>query len=208
MNKDAFAVTPECTIVWPSIFEPESFKGGEEKYRAVLLIDKTSDLSELKAAITAARALKFPGKDSEFLKTLRYPIRDGSEKAVQDGKPDPTSFFYNRRYLSVNSNFMPQIVDRLDQPILDPKAIYGGCRVVAAVAFFGYDHLGNRGVSCSMRAIMKISDGDPIGGGKLDTGQVFAAYIDKTTPQDMLKKDPALISKLGSYSDAADDISF
>ena len=209
MNKDTFAVTPECTIVYPSIFEPESFKGGEEKYRAVLLIDKTSDLSALKAAIIAARSVKFPGKDSEFFKTLRYPIRDGSERAVdKDNKPDPTSFYHNRRYLSVNSNYMPQIVDKFNQPILDPKAIYGGCRVVVAVTFFGYDRLGNRGVSCSMRAIMKIADGDPIGGGRLDTGQVFAAYIDKTTPQDMLKNDPAFTSKPGSYSDAADDIPY
>jgi hypothetical protein len=46
------------------------FQGGEEKYRAVLLFDKTSDLSALKAAIIAARSVKFPGKDREFLKTL------------------------------------------------------------------------------------------------------------------------------------------
>ena len=184
-------------MVWPSILEPESFKGGEKKFRAVLLIDKTSDLSALKAAIIAARSVKFPGKDSEFFKTLRYPIRDGAEKAVdKDGKPDPKSFYYNRLFMTVKSNFQPQIVDKFNRPILDPKAIYGGCRVVMAVAFTGYDHLGNRGVSCSMRAIIKIADGDPIGGGKLDTGMVFAAYIGKTTP----------ISK--SFPDAADDIPF
>jgi len=209
MNKDTFAVTPECTIVYPSIFEPESFKGGEEKYRAVLLFDKSSDLSALKTAIIAARSLKFPGKDSEFFKTLKYPIRDGSVKAVdKDGKPDPTSFYHDRLFMTVKSDFQPQVVDKSNLPILDPKAIYGGCRVVVAVAFFGYGHLGNYGVSCSMRAIMKIADGDPIGGGRLDTGQVFAAYIDKTTPQDMLRNNPALISKPDFYSDAADNIGF
>lgn len=209
MKKDTFALSPECTIVWPSIFEPESFKGGAEQYRAVLLIDKTADISALKAAIIAARDEKFPGKDNEFFKTLRYPIRDGAEKAVdKDGKLDPTSFFHGCFYLSVKSNFQPQIVDHFNLPIIDPKVIYGGCRVVVLLQFFGYDHLGNRGVSCFMRAVMKIADGSPIGGGRLDTGQVFADYIAKATPQDMLKNDPALISKLGSYSDAADDISF
>jgi hypothetical protein len=110
--------------------------------------------------------------------------------------------------MTVKSDFQPQVVDRSNQPILDPKAIYGGCRVVVAVTFFGYGHLGNHGVSCSMRAIMKIADGDSIGGGRLDTGQVFAAYIDKTTPQDMLRNNPALTSKPDYYSDAADNIGF
>jgi hypothetical protein len=209
MYKDTFAVTPECIIVYPSIFEPESFKGGEEKYRGQLLIDKTADISALKAAIIAAIRMKFPGKDKEFLKTLRHPIRDGAEKAVdKDGKPDPTSFYYNRLFMTVKSDFQPQIVDKFNQPILDPKAIYGGCRVVVAVSFFGYSHLGNHGVSSSMRAIMKIADGDPIGGGRLDTGQVFAAYIDKTIPQDMLRNNPAFASKPDYYSDAADNIGF
>ena len=80
--------------------------------------------------------------------------------------------------------------------------------MVVLLQFFGYDHLGNRGVSCFMRAVMKIADGSPIGGGRLDTGQVFAAYIDKTTPQDMLKNDPAFTNKPDCFSDAADDIPY
>ena len=118
------------------------------------------------------------------------------------------NLFRKRLFMTVKSDFQPQIVDKFNQPILDPKAIYGGCRVVVAVAFFGYGHLGNYGVSCSMRAIIKIADGDPIGGGRLDTGQVFAAYIDKTTPQDMLRNNPAFASKHDYYSDAADNIGF
>ena len=153
MNKKTPTLTPECTIVWPSIFEPESFKGGPEKYRGTLLFEKTADITPLKAAIIAAMRIKFPGKDNEFLKTLRYPIRDGAEKAVgQDGRQDPTSFFHDRLFMTVKSKFQPAIVDKSNQSILDPKAIYRGCRVIVAVAFLGYDHLGNRGVSCSMGA--------------------------------------------------------
>jgi hypothetical protein len=193
MNKETFALTPEVTIVWPAIFEPESFKGGEEKYRAVLLLDQGADLSTLNAAIVAARNIKFPGKDTAFYKALRYPIRDGGEKALTaEGKPDPESFFYGRRFISVKSNFMPQVVDRFNQPITDPKEIYGGCRVVVLLNFYGYDHLGNRGVSCSMRAIMKTADGGPIGGGKIDTGQVFAGLINTVSPAALIQNDPDL----------------
>jgi hypothetical protein len=193
MNKDTFALTPECTIVWPAIFEPESFKGGEEKYRCVLLLDQGADLSAMTAAIVAARDQKFPHKESSFYKALRYPIRDGAEKALDaEGRPDPESFFYGRRYISVKSNYQPQVVDRFNQPITDEREIYGGCRVVVLLAFFGYDTLGNKGVSCSMRAIMKMADGGPIGGGKIDTGQVFAGLINTLSPAALIQNDPDL----------------
>jgi hypothetical protein len=188
MKNDRMAKTPECTILWPAVFEPESFKDGDEKYRAVFLFDEDADLSELDAAILAARDQKFRGKDAAFLSKLNYPYRSGDEKAVDgDGKPDKKSFFYNRQYLSAKSNFQPQVVDKYNQPITNPDLIYGGCRVVALLQFYGYDHLGNRGVSCALLAIMKRDDGPPIGGGKGDTGTAFAGLIEKPASPDVLK---------------------
>jgi len=188
IKNDAYTLTPECTILWPALFEPESFNGSEEKYRCVLLFKADADFTNIKTAIAAAREKKFPGKDREFYQTLRYPLRKGDEKAVdKNGKPDPESLFFGRVYLSAKSDFQPQIVDRFNQPIDDPKILYGGFRVVALLSFYGYEYLGNRGVSCSLRAVMKIADGDPIGGGKVDTGKVFADYIEVVGPSAMLK---------------------
>lgn len=178
--KDTQCVTPECVVLWPSVFEPESFSGGEEKYRCVLLFDKGTDLKPLNQAIMAARDKKFMGKDKTFLKSLRYPIRDGAEKALDlKGNSDPQSFFYERKYLSAKSNYQPQVIDPFNRAIVDPKEIYGGCRVVALLDFYGYDHLGNRGISCSLQALMKKADGTPIGGGKVDTLSAFADHIQK-----------------------------
>jgi hypothetical protein len=180
--------TPECTILWPALFEPESFNGSEKKYRCVLLFEADADFTNIKTAIAAAREKKFPGKDREFYQTLRHPLRKGDEKAVdKNGKPDPESLFFGRVYLSAKSDFQPQIVDRSNQPITDAKLLYGGCRVVALLSFYGYEYLGNRGVSCSLLAVMKTDDGDPLGGGKVDTGKVFADYIKVVDPSARLK---------------------
>jgi hypothetical protein len=192
MNKDTFALTPECVIVWPSLFEPEKFEDGE-KFRAVLLFEQGSDLSALDSAILAARDQKFPGRDPSFYKSLRLPIRNGAEKAIgKDGRPDPESFFYGRRFISAKANFAPQVVDAFNRPITDPKEVYGGCKVIALLAFFGYDKAANKGISCSLRAVMLMGPGNPIGGGKIDTAQVFAGFIKKPSPEALIQNDPDL----------------
>jgi hypothetical protein len=180
MKQDTLALTPEATIVWPDLFEPISFNGGDEQYRATLLIEKDADLTLLVQAINAAARKKFPGQPEQFYKQLRKPIRKGAEKAVDDnGNPAPESFYHNRYFINVKSKYQPHIVNLHNEPITDPNDIYGGCVVRAYLSFFGYDHAGNTGVSCSLRALVKISDGDPIGGGKVNTGAVFASVIQK-----------------------------
>ena len=183
MKTDLLALTPEAIIVWPELFEPSSFNSSDEYYRATLLIEKDSDLAPLEQAINAAALKKFPGQSNEFYQQLRNPIRNGALKAVDDnGNPDLESFYYNRYFMNVKSKYQPQIVNIHGEAITDPGDIYGGCIVRAYLSFFGYTHAGNTGVSCSLRALIKIADGDPIGGGKIDTKAVFADVIkDKPT---------------------------
>lgn len=179
MKQDTLALTPEATIVWPDLFEPISINDSEEQhYRALLLIEKDADLTPLNDAIRAAMQKKFPGQPDDFYQNLRKPVRNGAEKAITDkGDPDTESFYYNRYFINAKSKYQPQIVNVYNEPITDPDDIYGGCIVRAYLSFFGYTHAGNTGVSCSLRALVKIADGAPIGGGKINTGDVFADFI-------------------------------
>jgi hypothetical protein len=178
MKDPAVALTPEAIIVWPHLFEPTSFNDSEEYYRALLLFEKDVDFSTLHAAVRAAALKKFSAINDEDFKNLRKPIRRGSEKAVdKTGGIDKESFYFNRYFINAKSKFQPQIVDIYNAPITDETAIYGGCIVRAYLSFFGYDFAGNLGVSCSLRALIKIDDGDPLGGGKIDTGAAFAGVI-------------------------------
>ena len=104
MKKPTDVTTPDCKIVWPTLFEPESFNGGEPKYSALLLFEKDTDFTLMKAAIRAAAEERFPGQGKEFYKALRRPLRDGKQKAVdKDGSPDPESFYHNRIFMNSKS---------------------------------------------------------------------------------------------------------
>jgi hypothetical protein len=179
MKKDTEAITPQARIVWPALFEPEAFNDSEPYYKALLLFEREADFSEIKAAIAAAARRKFPGQSDDFYKKLRKPIRNGNEKAVKEnGEPDPESFYFNRLFINAKSRYQPQVVNKFNQPITDAAEVYGGCVVSACLSFFGYDYLGNKGVSAGLRAVIKIDDGEPIGGGKIDTGSVFDRFIE------------------------------
>jgi hypothetical protein len=207
-NGNTMALTPECRIVWPNLFEPSSFEDSDEEvYRCMLLFENDADLSVMHTAIKAAAKKKFPGKDKEFYRQLRKPIRDGMEKAVDEhGNSNPDSFYYGRKFMNVKTRFQPQAVDIYNNP-LEPDQMYGGCYVRAYLGFFGYDFRGNKGVSAGLRAVIKLKDGDPIGGGKVDTATVFADVIQerKTVIETGEYKEDTVLAGV-SISPESDDI--
>ena len=50
-------------------------------------------------------------------------------------------------------------------PVIDPDDIYSGCICVASVTAFAYDQAGNKGVSFFLNSVLKLRDGDRLGGG-------------------------------------------
>ena len=172
---------PECTIVYPELFEPSSFKDSAETYKAVFLFDEGTDLSAIEAAIQAAAERKFPNKSAGFYSLLDSPLRDGTEKSRnEDGEIDEGSFYYGRRFINAKTKFRPDVVNIYKEP-LKPDEIYGGCRVRAFLRFFGFEYMGKRGVSSSLGAVVKIADGDPIGGGRVSLEQAFeGVFVDKS----------------------------
>lgn len=179
--QSTLALTPEGIIVWPRLFESESYFGTEtEYYSCVLLFERDADFSDMRSAMQAAAEKKWPGQAADFYKELKKPLRNGLSKAVtRTGETDPNSFFFNRYFMNVKTQFAPPVVDIFNEKITDPGQIYGGCFVRALLSFFGYDRLGNKGISCSLSALIKIRDGAAIGGGKVDTAVAFASIIQK-----------------------------
>ena len=182
MQSKTAARTPEAIIVYPSLFSPESYEGGPEYFKCTLLFEKHADLSELEQAIRAAAERKFPNKSEAFYTvSLRTPIRNGDVKAVtEDGEPDEGSFYYGRKFISCKTKHRPDVVDIRGIRIDDEDIVYGGCKVLAYLSFFGYDHLGNKGVGCTLQAVVKLAEGDPIGGGRVRAVDVFSDIIRQT----------------------------
>jgi len=176
MNDPTLILTPEATLVYPSLFEPSAFKDGEPTYNCTLLIPKAEDIKPLREACRQAAFVKW-GANVQ-MQGLRSPIRDGNQKAIdENGTPDKTNFYYDMVFIHTKSKFEVPVVNVYNETITNESEVYGGCVVRAYLSFFAYDYLGNRGVSAGLRAICKISDGTPLGGGRVDTGEAFKQFI-------------------------------
>jgi hypothetical protein len=169
-------LTPECTLVYPNLFEPSSYKNEEPTYSATFLISKATDIEPLRNAIRAAAATKWG--NNVKLSTLAMPVHDGDEKAIdENGNLNKDNFYYNMHYIRAKSKWQPPIVNIYNDGIIDENEIYGGCIVRAYFAFYGYDFMGKLGIGCGLRAVCKIEDGERLGGGRVDTSDVFSSVI-------------------------------
>lgn len=178
MHDPTIALTPPSTIIYPALFEPESYGNAEPTYKAGFLIDKSEDISGLRNAIKAAAIRKWPSKPSDFYTSLQLPLRNGDSKAVDEsGTPDKTNFYYGKIFFNAKSKWQPQIVNIYNDPITSEDEIYGGCVVRAYIGFYGYDYMGKMGVGSGLRAICKVEDGSPLGGGRVDTATAFEGVL-------------------------------
>lgn len=157
-------ITGTVRLSYAHLFEPFSFNEDQEpKFSVVLLIpkkDKTT-LKKIKAAQQAAlemgKASKFNGKiPANWSNTLR----DGDEEKDLEDNPE----FAGHYFMTVSAKTRPGIVDRDIQPILDSTEVYSGCYARASINAFPYSVSGNKGVSFGLNHIMKVKDGDPLGG--------------------------------------------
>jgi len=185
MQDPTISLTPPCTIVYPELFEPKAFKDNPPKFSATFLIDKAEDMSGLRNAIRAAAMKKWPSNPSDFYTKLNLPLRNGESKAIKDGEIDKTNFYYGKIFFNAKSAWQPQIVNVYNEELKDENEIYGGCIVQAYIGFYAYDYMGKLGVGAGLRAVCKIEDGPPLGGGRVDTATAFNSVIkERETFQD------------------------
>lgn len=147
------------------IFEPRTLEGSDPKYSVTLLIKKSDSftVNKLKAAIAAAQsdyAAKNPGKKAPTKNTLHDGdgVRESGEEFGQECK--------GCWVITASTKTKPIIVDADKLPITDPAEIYSGCYGRAIINAFAYDTHGNRGITFALNGVMKLSDGDPLGGAR------------------------------------------
>jgi hypothetical protein len=167
MSQSRRKTTPPAILSYPHLFTPqEPFRNkngepqGDPKYGAVLVFDKSADLSELKEAVKIAGEEKFGSSFGKMLKAgkIRSPFRqDGEEKGYPEGST----------YINAKSTDQPGVVDRYADPktqrprtITDPNEVYPGAIVKASVTAYGYDVNGNKGVAFALNNIQKWDEGD------------------------------------------------
>lgn len=158
-------VLKNVRLSFPDLFNPKSFQDGDEpKYRASFLIPKEDEkqLAAIEAAVKETAEAKWGKKAESVLKSIRgnankFCFRDGEEKDY-DG-------YAGNMALSANNKARPLVIDRDKTPLTaaDGKP-YAGCYVNATLEVFAYDKPAN-GISCSLKGVQFVKDGDAFGGG-------------------------------------------
>ena len=151
-------------------------QGDEEKYSCTVLVPKTdvNTKARIDAAIEAAKAY---GKDALWggviPPILPTPIHDG------DGvKQDGTSYGDECKghwvfTCSCKTDKKPAVLDTNHNPILDASEIYSGAYAQVCVRFFPYLFGSKKGIGCGLEGVMKVSDGEPLGGGRPSVDEMF-----------------------------------
>ena len=169
-NQATKVITDKVRLSYTHIFEPQSIDGGDEKFSTAILIPKSDKetLRKIKAATDAAKELgksKWPnGKVPVGCKT---PLRDGDEE-----RPDDETYA-GCYFLNATSKNKPGIAKPIGkgadgktkfQAITDSTEVYSGCYAKVSLNFYPFDTKGNRGIAAGLNNVVKVQDGDFLGG--------------------------------------------
>lgn len=147
---------------FPYLFEPRTGDDGTPKYELSILIKKddkdTLDLINkgIEAAKVRGQQEKWGGK---IPKKLTLPLRDGDEKEDLEG-------YENVMFINSRSKLKPNVVDKSGHEIIDPEELYAGCYGSVAISFYPYNSNGNNGVGVCLDNVIKLKEGEHLGGGK------------------------------------------
>lgn len=169
-NNTTKVITGKVRLSYAHIFQPQSINGGDEKYSVSLLIPKEDKetLRKIKAAIEAAKQLgisnKWGGKEPA---NLKLPLRDGDVE-----RPDDDAYA-GHYFLNATSLTKPGIAKPVGktpdgktkfEEITDSTEVYSGCYARVSINFYPFNVNGNKGIAVGLGNIVKVQDGEPLGG--------------------------------------------
>lgn len=154
-------VTGKVRFSYANVWTPTAIDAdATKKYNVSLLIPKsdTVTVDKIKDAIEAACA-DFKSKNNGKLpKNFKMPLRDGDDEREDD------EAYAGHYFVNASSLRQPLVLDADKEEILDKDEFYSGCYGRAVINFYFFDKAGNKGVAAGLNAVMKLKDGEPLGG--------------------------------------------
>lgn len=147
---------------YANVWEPKG-DGEDKKYSVALLILKEDELTinNIKKAMKQAHEdginTKFQGKGLPE-KNIYAVLHDGDEERSDD------PVYKGCYYINASGKTKPEIVDKKRNIIEDTTEFYSGCYGLATLNFYAYNSNGKKGIACGLNNLMKIEDGEPLGG--------------------------------------------
>jgi len=166
-------VTPKGLVCFPNVFTPQEFNG-KTKFNMTLVFDEGEDLSKIEKLIEEKGKEAF-GKWSP--KTMVSALKDGDTK---DEEKYPA--FQGKMFISIASNYMPQLIDMAREPILDEGEFYAGCFARASITAYDWEYMGKKGVSLNLCNVQKMADGKAFGSSKKNAVDEFDAVVSEDSP--------------------------
>lgn len=168
-NQTTKVITGKVRLSYTHIFEPQSIDGGDEKYSTAILIPKSDKetLRKIQAAVNAAVELGKSKWGGKVPANIKKPLRDGDEE-----RPDDEAYA-GHYFLNATSKNKPGIAKPIGkgadgkikfQEITDSTEVYSGCYAKVSLNFYPFDAKGNRGVAAGLNNVVKVQDGDFLGG--------------------------------------------
>lgn len=172
-------ITGKVRLSYANIWEPKEDDNGVEWYSTSILIPK-EDKETLHKIKTVVDALKEEAKakyGGKLPAKFHTPLRDGDEE-----RPDDEAYV-GHYFFNAKSKTKPGIAKPVGrgadgkikfEEITDSTEVYSGCYVKVSVNFYLFDNKGNRGIAAGLNNIVKVQDGEPLGGGRARIEDEFA----------------------------------
>lgn len=151
-------VSPVGRVSYPSVFEPNEYKG-KRSFQLTLLFDKDTDLSEMKEE--AKRVADEKWGAGKRPKNFDNPFRDGDEKEDSPEYAGKIAVRFKR----AEKRGAPQVIDAAKRTITENSGeFYAGCYARVSFTAFAWEEGKDGGVSFGLANIQKVRDGEPFDG--------------------------------------------
>jgi hypothetical protein len=168
-NSDTKVVTGKVRLSYTNVFTPQPDDNGVDKYGTAILIPKSDKetLRKIQAAVNAALEQGKSKWGGKIPPTAKKPLRDGDEE-----RPDDEAY-KGHYFLNASSKNKPGIAKPIGKDadgktkfaeITDTTEVYSGCYAKVSLNFYPFDAKGNRGVAAGLNNLVKVQDGDFLGG--------------------------------------------
>lgn len=194
-NNTTKVITGKVRLSYVRIFEPQQDDQGNDKYSTAILIPKSDKetLRKIKAAVDAAIELGKSKWGGKIPANLKKPLRDGDEE-----RPDDEAYA-GHYFLNASSKNKPGIAKPIGkgpdgktkfQEITDSTEVYSGCYAKVSLNFYPFDAKGNRGVAAGLNNIVKVQDGEFLGG----RANINDEFADVEFDEDLVNDDDDFLS--------------
>lgn len=170
MEINTKVITGKVRLSYAKVWEPEEDDFGNSWYSTAILVPK-EDKETLRKIKTVIDALKEQAKakyNGKLPKDFHIPLRDGDEEADEKGDAYIGHYFFTAK-----SKHKPGIAKPAGrgadgkikfEEITDTTEVYSGCYCKVSINFYLFDNKGHKGIAVGLNNIVKIQDGEFLGG--------------------------------------------